>query len=525
MINFAHADLLSYEYRSEFLGENNIRFKNTQNLSVQGNVLDLSASSGISGLVSGINALETSAVDWSEIILNGVNFGSGVISSISFDENTDVKKQRYTVDLQIFESGDIHNLPTGSLYSGINYNNYRYISELSEQIDFTNNFDTKVYNHSIDIGILTSNSGLSMQIAKEVAANLFNANNILNVLGQYNTLSNKKQIYSEDYDQINIRCKFDKEITLYKYDSGQYTINKNYSYQRGEDGVIVVSEKGDILALEQPYLDVLSNAYQEQIPFSFGNCLDVFNSYKNEDSYNLKEQPITKGISTNTFSRTLNYEFTYSNNLNINSGFFWEYTHDCSLEDNGLIQSKEDGNIIGWGLIVPQKFASAKSGYNSIKNQIQNRTEESYNRFKSFNSDFTNTNIFLINKNEKYSVSLGQLSYSYSYNNDQNMLTGISNLIKAQVVENEGFRVPISQAFNIPNVGEIEQVSAADQVAQKSIDVTINGNRNATLNDYLGYLYTIIPNYTGDFLTNANYSLDIYNNIFNSNISWGKIYE
>ena len=529
-VNFNNCDVLGYNSVNRFLGEQNLRFSTTKQLSIQGNILNvtagITATSGISGLVSGQQAIELAANDWQNIIINGQNFGSGTFKSIEFDENTDLRRSRYNISLEIQDSGDLRNLATGTFYSGIDYTNYRYITDLSESINYINSFDQKGYQHSIDIGILTQNSGTSLSYAKTIAANLFNdADNILGVLGDYSNLGGKKQIFSEDYDMLSVRAKFGRDITLYKNTSGGYSLNKTYSYQRGTDGVVIVSEQGNIIALAEPYIDVLSTAYQAQVPYAYTNCLDVFNAYgSNENRYTLKSQPITKGTNTNRFEKTLSYEFVYSNNLNINTGFFWNYTHDSSLGDNGQIESKEDGNIVGFGLIILEKFTAAKAGYNSIKGAIESRTLVSYDRFKSFNNNLTNATIYLIDKNETYIPFNGAINYSYSYSNDRNMLTD-PRLTRAEVTVNEGFRVPIAQAFSLINRNEIEQVSAAYEVAEKSIDVTINGKKTAVLSDYLSYLYSIAPSYAGDFLNNASYSYDPFANTFNGNLTWIKIFE
>ncbi len=522
-INFNNADLLSYNHRSDFLGENNIRYKTTKELTVEGNLLNLTNTSGVSGIISGMKALEVSATDWQSFIVNGINLGSGVITSITFDDSRDVREKRYSVSLEVYDSGNVLNFPLNPPYSGINYNNFRYIQNLTEKITYNRDFEKDTYNHEVDVTVLTTNLSGSMAIGKAIAANLFTSNNIFGVLGQYYNLSGKKAIYTEEYDELGANCTFGKEISFFVNSSGNYSVNKTYNYQRGTDGVTTVTEAGQIITLVEPYMDVLSAAFQYETLSSFNNCLEVYTAYNSEDSYNLESQAITRGTSVNRFERVLDYELTYTNNLNVNSGFFWEYQHESSLSNNGLIQSSENGEIVGFGHITTPKFNNAIAGYAIAKLGIESRTEDAFNRFISFNSDF-NSNIFLNRRQETFRNYNGSISYQWSYNNDQNIVND-PNITRAEVTVNEGFRIPISQSFNIPNYGEIEQVSQAFEVAQKSVDIVINAKRTATINDCLTFAKAIAAPYAADFIQDAKYSWNPYSNQFNLNVTWGKIYE
>jgi len=525
MIDFGNCDILGYSHNSEFLGDKNIRYKITKSLSIQGNILSLSSQSGIAGIFEGIRILENSANDFGKIILRGVDFGDGIIKSINFDDANPVRVQKYTVDVDIFQEGNVNNLPISSEYIGIDYSNFEYIQDLKESLTYNDSFDKKEYSHEITVGILTSNSNQSLGIAKSLAQNLFSSTNILNCLGNYSNLNTKQSLYSESYDMLAGTASFDKKLTIFRNDDGDYALSREYSYQRGADGIINVSEKGVIKALVEPYVDVLSSAFKTVSNLTYNNCLDVFNGYKIGDNYALKDQPVTKGTTMNRFEKTLDYEFSYTNDLSVNAGFFWNYTNESSLGSEGLIESSENGEIIGFGHIVNEKFDAAKNGYYSIQGAIDDRVQLAYNRFKSFNPGFTNTNIFLTKKSEGFSPYNGRVSYSRNFSNDQNMLSSSSNLTRCQITVNEGFRVPIASLFNIPNLYELEQVSAADEVAQKSIDVNINFKRGATISDCVSYLLSIAPSYAGDFLIGAKYSYNPFSNSFNANINWGIIYE
>ena len=54
MLDFLNATLLSYSHNSDFFGDN-FRYKTTKELSIEGYILDLSNTDGVSGIWSGIS--------------------------------------------------------------------------------------------------------------------------------------------------------------------------------------------------------------------------------------------------------------------------------------------------------------------------------------------------------------------------------------------------------------------------------------------------------------------------------------
>jgi hypothetical protein len=97
MIDFSNCSVFSYSHTSEFLGDI-IHYRTTKNLSIKGSVYALTNTEGVAPIWSGISGLVSSAIDYDSILLNGVDFGSGRINSISFTEGNDVRKKDYAGD-------------------------------------------------------------------------------------------------------------------------------------------------------------------------------------------------------------------------------------------------------------------------------------------------------------------------------------------------------------------------------------------------------------------------------------------
>ena len=527
---FSDATVLSYNHQSQFFGDEIIRYRTTKEISVQGLLQNLTNGSGVSGIISGIYAIESAAKDWTPIVINGTNFGSGYFSNISFDEGIDVRTKSYTIDLVIPESGSINNLPTNDSYAGISYTNFKFIDSMSESLSLSRDFETDNYTHSIDVKVNSSNITGSIGFAKAIAKNLFESNTFNGYIGNYYGISGKKSTYEESYDKINGECSFNQATTFFSNASGNYSINKSYSYSRETNGVATVKENGDITALAQPYLEVLTNAYNVESANSYANCLEVFNAYKESDTYPLlNSAPIIKGSSLSRYEQRMSYDHTYSNDLSINSGYFWTYTHDSSLSENGEIITKEAGSIVGRGHRIDTKYANAVAAWSIIEPDIDYRSDLAYDRYLTFITlPDPSTNFILLNSSETHQKHIGSIEYSRDYSNDQTLVND-TFIRQAKTTVSEQFQLPISQNFNIVNYGEIEQVSDSYRVSSVGVEVELKGKRNTTMDYYLTYAKGLAATASAsvgvDFLTNASYSLSPFASSFSLSAEWGKIYE
>lgn len=524
-MNFNNAEVLSYTHKSDFFGGDVIRYRTTKQIEVQGNLLNLSSTSGVSGIISGIAALEVSSNDWVSAVINGIDFGSGIITNISFDQGNDVRIKKYTIALDIVETGSLNNLPTNDSYANISYNDYKFVDSLSESITLDRNFQKDVYNHSVDISVNSSNITGSIGLAKSIARNLFESNSFNAYIGNYYGISGKKSTYEESYDKIKGECSFNQTTDLFANQSGNYSIDKTFVYNRESNGVVTISEKGEIKATVEPYINVLTDAYKLESANSSSNCQEIFDSYKEADTYNLNLIAITKGTSISRYERTLSYEHVFSNDVSINDGYFWEYSHDSSLDENGTIQTTEQGSIIGRGHRIDTKYANANAGFDIVDNAINSRSLASYNRYRTFITIPSPSNFTLLKKSETYLKHIGQINYGWNYSNDSSLVVGDPYIIQNKITVSEQDQIPLTNSFNIFNYGEIEQSTNNYIISQVSVEVELRGKRDTTMDYYLTYAKNLASPYAKDFLTEASYSLSPFGNAFSLNVAWGKVYE
>ena len=525
---FTDATILTYGQQSQFFGNEVINYRVKKELSVQGLLQNLTNSSGVSGILNGIAALEAQANDWSPIIINGVNFGSGYFSNIKFDEGLDVRTKGYTVDVVIPQTGSINNLPTNDTYYGVSYNNFQYIESMTESLSLNRDFESDDYSHTIDIKVNTANITGSVNLAKSVAKNLFESNNFNGYAGAYYGLSGKKSVYEESYDRVNGECSFNQSTKFFNTVNGNYSVNKKYSYDRETNGIVTVKEQGEITALAQPYLEVLDNAYQTESANAYANCSAVFNTYKENDVYPLSNKEIVKGTSLSRYERKLTYNHTFSNDLAINDGYYWNYTHDSSMTPEGEVSTTEKGSIVGRGHRIDTKYNNAVIAWNNIQTNIDSRSQVAYDHYRTFIT-LPDPSIFtLLKKSETHQKHVGNIEYHREYSNNQTLVAD-DPIRQCKMVLSEQFRLPITQSFNIFNYGVIEQISNNYKVSAISASIELKGKRNTAVSDYLAYAKikasNLVTGIAPDFMTNVSYSLAPFNNHFNLNIEWGKLYQ
>ena len=524
MINFNNAELLQYSQESQFFGENVMRYRVIKNIEVDGYLLDLSNTEGVFDIVSAQKAFASSANDWENFIINGIDFGAGIVNNYSFQEGNDVTKKRYKVSLTIYEDGNLNNLPTNGFYTGVDYTNFSYIDNLDENISWNNQIDQKSYVHEISVKILSNNRVNSINKAKAIASNLFSlAGNLTGLAGTYSNLSTYQPIYIEDYDELNASCSFSKTIDLLATTNGDYSINKSYRFTRGDDGISSVTEIGEIIALNPDYLNVLANAMITETAFSFANTTTIYNAYKSANEYNFSSQPIVRGTNLNKFDRTLNYEITFTNNPKTNSSYYLEYGITTNYEPGGIITTSENGKIIGFGPKGTSKYNLAVGGLSSVAGTVNSRLQNEYNNFKS-KFDITYPGKFILSsKTEGHNPYAGFVEYNYNYTNDNTFNNGA--IIQSDVVISKQYVRPINTDFTVFQYKEINQLSISKDISIQSASVTLKGKRNTSMGTYLSYAKGLVP---GDIKTNlissARYSLDPYANKFNLTVEWIKIY-
>lgn len=523
-LNFNKARLLGYNHSSEFFGGSVLRYKTTKNISIEGLIINLTNSSGVSGILSGVEALSTNTEDWQDIIVvNNYNFGSGIIDSISFSPGLDVRTKQYNATIRIFSTGDFESVQQDS-YQGIDYTKFRYIESLDETIEYDSEKDQDVYRHSISVKLLSDNLGSSISGAKDIAASLFGALNFTGFLGDYSGLSPYKSYFTESYDELTADCSFSQEYRL-STGTGLYRTIKSHSYNRGTDGNTLVSENGQIFALQEPYIDLLSLGYNNEIQYAYNNCLDVYNAYKDSNEYSLNEQFLNKGVQTNKFEGILNYNITYTNSPTLLSGYFWEYTENYEQAEDNTVNISERGQIVGYlpintVLTNNQKYQNALSGWSNVQQSVLPRISGVYNKYKK--AEYS-PEVKLLETEESHNPYHGVISYTDNYTNDLTY-DPTGDIRKITTTVEEQFQIPLTNSFVIFNDKEIEQRTNSSEISRITWDVELQGKRKLPIETYLTAAKNQITLPRGDYISEASYDYTPLEGRFSLKVGFNKFY-
>ena len=500
MLYLDHVEILSLDYTPRYLGDL-FHYNTEKRISVKGKVLNLSNSSGISGIWSGMaNIIHNQ--DYDEIILNGQSFGYGKISDTVFEEGVDVREKSYTTNITVFESGNLFNLQSG-LYSGITLSNPTFLEDLSESLSYVKGEDGgSTYQHRIDV---TYRSGFNVgsnqrTLAQTLASGLFTANNFTGLLGLYNYNHIKK--YNESYNTISNECSFALNYNFFR-ESGNYSVNYNHTAELNENGIINVTEQGNIFNIIGTSINGTYSQLDSEIAQSYSRCKTVATGYFGSAPDTLAITPIERAATINTFSNSIDYSVIYTNDPTIQDRYSWQYTTTLTKAQDGITNLTEQGSIIGFGQLNIDKFTNANRGYEIVKPNINDRLQAYYNKvLPNFDE------IRPVTKTQSFNKFNGIIEYTFNYSDDLTLTRG--NIRKVEVNEEITYPVHLNNNFNILNFKEITQPTENATVGVKTTTVTLWGNRDLSFSSFLGKAKSNIsrPGGTDVFLAAANYSFD-----------------
>ncbi len=376
MASFTNAEVLGVSASSQFLGDRTARLRTVKTIDIEGFIdsrtnTDLEGvsqtQSTIDTLVSSLNSPSTVT---EEILVNSINFGTGKIVSVDFPaaaggaKDNQILIGNYTASLELYESGDIAalNAATDNLP----------IPDTNFLEDFTESFsasrsddDTYEFTHDLSLKYI---SGLQpdasapyteiinpISAAKTLAESVFSQtltsfNFVLGGAGyDYNSLA--KKYYNETYDLENGTANYQKRFSLLKTNGTTYSAQITNNFEMGEDGIIKVTENGEIQGRANDQSSMISRAkagVDTEIGNSFSRCSTIYAAYK---SY-LDTPTTLPWLEANT-STLHNQSISTSKNINANNGtvsYTVEYTDNKNIENvatitNRTIDFSKDGNI------------------------------------------------------------------------------------------------------------------------------------------------------------------------------------
>ena len=389
-MEFNEAQLLTYSHDNRFLSDGSFRIGGNKNISIE-SYIDLRTvnvdQTGVSEMQTNIQSLITKAHNYENIIINGRDFGTGKIISIStpasvgtFDNN--VRLGKHTFEIEIYHSGDsdLYNMD-GNFLTGLKsaFESHHNLSDFSENFSFNVGEDSHFsYDHSVNA---TFNSGEvedPIGQAKSLAEKIFSLDPSFGFIdsqrsGFYH--ASGKKTFEESYNLFNGQCSFTKNFETFALsdengshfgDVGHaYTYDLTHSVSTEENGTMNVSESANIKGLDEEHrFDNMQNGMNILIPGAYDRCLGVFNKYSGlmltsfpggrydrptdlqGDCSGLREHHTTLNKNFDKFSSDGSYEIAFNNDYFYSGNLQHNYTINLGYDELGIATISEDGAIL-----------------------------------------------------------------------------------------------------------------------------------------------------------------------------------
>jgi hypothetical protein len=467
-MDFQNVKLLTYDHKNNFWGNNAFKYGSTISFSINGYILDLANTSGVKDIFQACKGLSDSLGSYQEIIVNGVNYGKGKITDVSFDSGNWVKVTEYNVSIEIIQEGDLASFSgdefDGGIISGIK-SSAEYLEEFTESYscDYSSSDNSVSGTHSIDVRVSTLFSGDKISFAKNLASVLF-SKTFLEKLSEITYAkppeSTRKDYYSENYDLISGACGFKRSFSFVNSTSC-FSKKRSINLSFGEDGITNVNESNSIKGecLSPTLFDSAETGFQSEISGVFSRCLEVFNTYK--ASFGIQNDLINKelerGVKRNKFTGEIEYNVSFTNDKRRKGDYTFEYTLDLSRSEEGIWEAVEAGSVSGNDVIGSEaKFNKAIAGYNTEKAGILGRLDAFY---VGASPKPVGATLKLTTRNLGYQPYEGVVSYSWSTTDD--LTLDMSSDIRRKSIE-----ITDSKATRIHNDFLVPGGTSAYAVAQ-----------------------------------------------------------
>jgi hypothetical protein len=522
-MNFSGVELLSLSQTSELLG-NTLALRTIQNIGIKARLTNTQTDITVAPIWSGIDQL-TNITGYEPVILNGVLFGTGRMVSLTFDEGTDTRFKTYRAEIQVVKDADSYNVLSGVFFqdiSGYAKPYFPFLTTIQENSSF-NQVNSGIYDINRDISIEVDSfySGDAKSLAKTIASGLIYNYPFLNLIGltvgdPY--LNSGQGLYynTESYDNINQRYSFSQNISTTP--SGFYTWKYTHSLNYDVDGTVSVSENGNIISTKIVSGDKYTSASNGWLSVSTGiynrvsdTCSGYFKNTSGQLYFSgnvfISPQPVESSLTKNIYAGTIDYNYSYSNNPALYSGYSYSYEDEISVNENGYLTVSENGQLQGFLKNNTGNYNNIKNVWLSSKSGIEPRIQSYLNSYSSGEECSNFNSGILTQSQETYSEYNSNISYSYTYSTDINNQPS-GDFYKITVSRSDTAPVHSAVTYSIAHFDEIVQSTKQSTRGSFTNKVDIISKTGVTMDDMLdaAFARVIKPNGSDIYVNEFTYS-------------------
>ena len=519
-------------------------YNSVSSYSINGRVSGDPRVSGVFYAWSGMSGLIGTGYGYQGFTINGVDLGTGKVTSFNWEEGNDIQWKKYSMNFDIFETGNLYNF-TGSLYSDINTgifdSNFPYFNDFQENISISvaeNNIQetTQTVSFGIEDPVSSKNTARNKVFSGFARYRLPNVGifttfpNIItgNINSGYITY------YTESYD-YNGKYSFTKRSLYDNNNKATWEYSHSLDYN-GSD--VVVTENGTINSIffvGSGLSKNLSGARDRWSGIVTGIFDRVLGTYAAISGFTgifftqtgcpLINFALDKRWQEDPFVGTIDYSYSYSNNPSYTtSGYIFSNSRQASLDEDGYYVITENGEYQGISPNKSGRFLQASGGYYSGLSSIASRISGTFLLASGLNRAVcvTTGNAYLTNDSVTFEEFNGKISYSNTYSTSPMYYSGNSNFIKYTNSISDNRPVHLVNKFLVPFVGEIAQSAEQSTEGSYSNTISIFGKSGVSINQYLTEVFTkvIKPSGSGLFLKDMRYSYSPFDNSFQATFDY-----
>lgn len=229
------------------------------------------------------------------------------------------------------------------------------ILDLKEGFDFeVGDNGTHTFSHNVSFGLITGSKAAASGVAQAIFGQDKDTTFGINVMiGEITELANTglvQNYYTETYDTIRGQYSFSRKREVLPSGAAAYSINMQHVLDLKEDGIVEVSEKGNVKG-KLNFAGAQAGA-ENQLSQAYGRCNTIFQTYApianpfTPISNALVQTPHKITRMFNRPALAVDYEVSYTNSpLFASDGTTTEETFDLNDVEIGIVDCKHTFNF------------------------------------------------------------------------------------------------------------------------------------------------------------------------------------
>jgi hypothetical protein len=523
-------EVLGYNHQNNFFGEKSFHYSTTKTLSIRGYVLDLTNTVGVKDILTDTGQIKNIAQNFQNVIINGVNFGIGKFTSLSFDAGNWVRSTQFNADIEIYETTNLQSLvskefipsnfevtnntsisPSPNLLGYKFYKTDLIINNRSVYYDTTNNYVlfhvnltgwriteiSNIGNPGLIPRFFISSSSLTPPTISYNGASGWNGSITLSFDSNYvlNLTTDRFDLIKSFGETFNLD--FDNNTKIL---GGTHSVEIEYNADNKDLSVI---------ALAQSLATELLN---KSIPI---NLSEYNYATREEGTYKVllnESYDIINGKCgfTKTFSYGTNNNFrpySLNRNLNIDLGTDGVVTvnESCGIQAENDVPSLYDNTIIGLNEQITGAYLRCSGLFSDYKNKL------------NISGDL---NTLPLQRSVRINKLDGTIDYEINFNNDRKIFSGSVFEFTSTLDRNENYIYTISEDGSIAGIGSKNIISG-----MTSQYIAAQNNWNSIKNNISGRSYNLWVNQQDKVSNNFNLiSENVSRSPYDGKITYGYKY-